>query len=189
MNIHYRQKASRGKTCRNEDNCKKPNCHWHHTQGCLRNGIKCRAGNDCNRNDCHFNHPYQITQYQQEQAHQIAVQQQQQIAYQQQQAMVYFQQQMVQQQMVQQQMVQPIIQQPVVQKNSKETQELGNKLHPLIQAVEPRLAGKITGMFLAGFNNGDYTKEEIEGWMTDNKLLFNKINEALAVLKDHQMRQ
>jgi len=205
MNIHKRQGATRGKTCRTGNNCYKPNCHWHHTQGWLRDGINCRAGNNCNRTDCHFNHPRDIAEYQQQLAQQFAVQQQQQMAYQQQLMMQMVQQQMIQQQMVQQQMIQqpivqqpmiqqpivqqPIVQQPVVQKLSKETQELGNKLHKSIQAVEPKLAGKITGMFLAGFDNGDYTKEEIEGWITDNKLLFNKINEALAVLKDYQMRQ
>jgi hypothetical protein len=189
MNIHKRQGATRGKTCRTGNNCHKPNCHWHHTQGWLRDGINCRAGNDCNRTDCHFNHQRDIAEYQQQLAQQFAVQQQQQMAYQQQLMMQMVQQQMIQQPIVQQPMIQqPIVQQPVVQKISKESQQFGDKLYPLIQAVEPRLAGKITGMLLEGIKIGNITKEEVEGWMTDNKLLLKKINEALAVLKDHQMR-
>ena len=180
MNIHNRQKASRGRTCRNEDNCKRPDCHWHHTGGWLRVGIKCREGNGCNNPNCHFNHSYQIAEYQQQQAHQFAIQQQQAMIYQQQMTMVYIQPQMVQR---------PIVQQPVVQKINEEIQELGNKLYPLIQVVNPRLAGKITGMFLEGINTGGYTKEEIEGWMIDNKLFMKKINEALNALKYHQMCQ
>ena len=188
MNIHKRQGATRGRTCRVGNNCNKPNCHWHHTQGWLRDGINCRTGNNCNRTDCHFNHQRDIAQYQQQLAQQTAVQQQQQMAYEQQQLMAYQQQlmmQMVQQQMIQQPIVQqPIVQQPIVQQPVElSKQELGNKLHPLIQAVEPRLAGKITGMLL----EMDNTKLLV--LLDDQKALMNKINEALCVLKDHQMKQ
>lgn len=158
MNIHQRQGATRHKTCRNENGCSNPVCHWHHTEGWLREGIQCRRGNGCSNQACHFNHPRDISAYQRQLAQQSVIQQQQQMAYQQQMMNQYVQ-------MAQQQMAQ---------------QSIGNRLYPKIQAMEPRLAGKITGMLLEIDN-----PEEL---LTDNKKLMDRINEALAVLKDHQAK-
>merc|ERR1719273_2755202 len=60
---------------------------------------------------------------------------------------------------------------------------IGERLFPKIQVVEPRLAGKITGMLLEMDNT------ELLVLLTEQRALMNKINEALAVLKDHQMKQ
>jgi len=60
---------------------------------------------------------------------------------------------------------------------------IGERLFPKIQAVEPRRAGKITGMLL------EMDDTELLVLLHDNNALFNKINEALAVLKDHQIKQ
>ena len=59
---------------------------------------------------------------------------------------------------------------------------LGEALFPKIQVVEPILAGKITGMLLEMDNT------EILTLLSENNALRNKINEALAVLKDHQQK-
>jgi len=60
---------------------------------------------------------------------------------------------------------------------------IGERLFPKIQVVEPRLAGKITGMLLEMDNT------ELLVLLSDQRALMNKINEALAVLKDHQQKQ
>merc|ERR1712244_124024 len=60
---------------------------------------------------------------------------------------------------------------------------IGERLFPKIQVVEPRLAGKITGMLLEMDNT------ELLVLLSEQRALMNKINEALAVLKDHQMKQ
>lgn len=60
---------------------------------------------------------------------------------------------------------------------------IGERLFPKIQVVEPRLAGKITGMLLEMDNT------ELLILLGDQRSLMNKINEALAVLKDHQQKQ
>ena len=60
---------------------------------------------------------------------------------------------------------------------------IGERLFPKIQVVEPRLAGKITGMLLEMDNT------ELLILLGDQQALMNKINEALAVLKDHQQKQ
>merc|ERR1712087_229313 len=60
---------------------------------------------------------------------------------------------------------------------------IGERLFPKIQVVEPRLAGKITGMLLEMDNT------ELLVLLTEQRALMNKINEALAVLKDHQQKQ
>merc|ERR1712087_688395 len=53
-----------------------------------------------------------------------------------------------------------------------------------IQAVHPRFAGKITGMLLEIDDNA-----ELLVLLSDQHALKNKIDEALAVLKDHQQKQ
>merc|ERR1712003_609722 len=60
---------------------------------------------------------------------------------------------------------------------------IGERLFPKIQVVEPRLAGKITGMLLEMDNT------ELLVLLSEQRALMNKINEALAVLKDHQQKQ
>jgi polyadenylate-binding protein len=60
---------------------------------------------------------------------------------------------------------------------------IGERLFPKIQVVEPRLAGKITGMLLEMDNT------ELLELLSNQRALMNKINEALAVLKDHQQKQ
>jgi len=60
---------------------------------------------------------------------------------------------------------------------------IGERLFPKIQAVEPRLAGKITGMLLEMDNT------ELLELLSDQRALMNKINEALAVLKDYLQKQ
>eukprot|EP00483_Globobulimina_turgida_P006198 UN06208 len=60
---------------------------------------------------------------------------------------------------------------------------IGERLFPKIQVVEPRLAGKITGMLLEMDNT------ELLVLLSEEKALMHKINEALAVLKDHQQRK
>merc|ERR1712130_1076998 len=65
-------------------------------------------------------------------------------------------------------------------KPAEKKRMIGERLVPKIQLVEPRLAGKITGMLLEMDNT------ELLVLLTEQKALMNKINEALAVLKDHQ---
>ena len=167
MNIHNRQGATRHKTCRNENGCSNPVCYWHHTEGYLREGIQCRDGDACANQACHFNHPRDISAYQRQLAQQSVIQQQQQMAYQQQMINQYVAQQM--------QMAQDV--------NPAEKKRLiGERLYPKIQVVEPRLAGKITGMLL-GMDNTD-----LFVLLKDDKALMEKINEALTVLKDHQAK-
>merc|ERR1711902_64879 len=60
---------------------------------------------------------------------------------------------------------------------------IGERLFPKIQVVEPRLAGKITGMLLEMDNT------ELLVLLSEQRALMNKINEALAVLKDRQQKQ
>eukprot|EP01083_Nonionella_stella_P069662 185839_1 len=60
---------------------------------------------------------------------------------------------------------------------------IAERLFAKIQVVEPCLAGKITGMLLEMDNT------ELLVLLTEQRALMNKINEALAVLKDHQQKQ
>eukprot|EP00485_Elphidium_margaritaceum_P003167 CAMPEP_0202687704 /NCGR_PEP_ID=MMETSP1385-20130828/3355_1 /ASSEMBLY_ACC=CAM_ASM_000861 /TAXON_ID=933848 /ORGANISM="Elphidium margaritaceum" /LENGTH=746 /DNA_ID=CAMNT_0049342543 /DNA_START=42 /DNA_END=2282 /DNA_ORIENTATION=+ len=60
---------------------------------------------------------------------------------------------------------------------------IGERLFPKIQVVEPRLAGKITGMLLEMDNT------ELLVLLSDPRALMNKINEALGVLRDQHKSQ
>merc|ERR1719326_2047123 len=62
---------------------------------------------------------------------------------------------------------------------TQQKQMIGEKIFPLIQAVEPRLAGKITGMLLEMDNT------ELLHLIESNDALMSKINEALTVLKQY----
>lgn len=59
-------------------------------------------------------------------------------------------------------------------------QMIGEKIFPLIQPIEPRLAGKITGMLL------EMEITELLHLIDDNDALKRKINDALAVLKQYR---
>lgn len=60
---------------------------------------------------------------------------------------------------------------------------IGERLFPKIQVVEPRLAGKITGMLL------EMEDTELLILLDNSQALMSKINEALTVLREHQQRQ
>ena len=62
-------------------------------------------------------------------------------------------------------------------------QMLGEALYPKVQAAEPALAGKITGMLLE-MENG-----EILNLLEDEESLKTKVNEALDVLKEWTEKQ
>jgi len=59
---------------------------------------------------------------------------------------------------------------------------IGERLFRKIQAVEPRLAGKITKKLL------DLDNTELLLLLSDQRALMNKISEALRVLSDHQQK-
>jgi len=59
---------------------------------------------------------------------------------------------------------------------------LGEKLYPIIQSVQPELAGKITGMLLEMENS------EILHMLEESTSLNSKVNEAVAVLQAHQQK-
>jgi len=63
----------------------------------------------------------------------------------------------------------------------QQKQEIGERLYPLVQRIEPKLAGKITGMLLEMD-----TTELMMLIESSDDLLISKVNEAVAVLKNHQ---
>lgn len=62
----------------------------------------------------------------------------------------------------------------------QQKQEMGERLYPLVQRIEPKLAGKITGMLLEMD-----TTELMMLLESGDDLLISKVNEAVNVLKKH----
>lgn len=62
-------------------------------------------------------------------------------------------------------------------KRAERKRLIGERLFPKIQVVEPRLAGKITAILLTMDNT------ELLVLLNDQRVLMNKINEALASLE------
>merc|ERR1712176_969446 len=62
---------------------------------------------------------------------------------------------------------------------SQRKQMIGERIFPLIQSREPKLAGKITGMLL------EMDNMELLHLLEDETALMAKINEALVVLNSH----
>ena len=62
---------------------------------------------------------------------------------------------------------------------------IGNRLYYKVQAVEPRLAGKITGMLL----DSKLDNTELLTLLSDGTALMNRINEACSLLKPSQWHQ
>jgi len=62
---------------------------------------------------------------------------------------------------------------------TQQKQMIGERIFPLVQSFEPRLAGKITGMLLEMDNT------ELLHLIEDQEALMQKVNEALAVLKQY----
>ncbi|XP_053704657.1 polyadenylate-binding protein 1-like [Synchiropus splendidus] len=62
-------------------------------------------------------------------------------------------------------------------------QLLGERLYPLIHALHPNLAGKITGMLL------EIDNSELLHMLEEQELLHAKVDEAIAVLQAHQAKE
>uniref|UniRef100_A0A4W5N1H9 Polyadenylate-binding protein n=1 Tax=Hucho hucho TaxID=62062 RepID=A0A4W5N1H9_9TELE len=65
----------------------------------------------------------------------------------------------------------------------EQKQMLGERLFPLIQAMHPSLAGKITGMLL------EIDNSELVHMLESNESLRSKVEEAVAVLQAHQAKK
>merc|ERR1719281_1721544 len=65
---------------------------------------------------------------------------------------------------------------------NEQKQMLGERLFPLIQAMHPELAGKITGMLL------EIDNSELVHMLEHNESLKGKVDEAVAVLQAHQSK-
>ncbi|XP_067268621.1 polyadenylate-binding protein 1-like [Pseudorasbora parva] len=65
----------------------------------------------------------------------------------------------------------------------EQKQLLGERLYPLIQALHPALAGKITGMLL------EIDNSELLHMLESPESLHSKIEEAVAVLQAHQAKE
>ena len=65
----------------------------------------------------------------------------------------------------------------------KQKQMLGERLFPLIQAMHPTLAGKITGMLL------EIDNSELLYMLESPESLRSKVDEAVAVLQAHQAKE
>merc|ERR1712154_501997 len=66
---------------------------------------------------------------------------------------------------------------------SQQKRLIGERLFAKIQSVEPRLAGKITGMLL------ELDNTELLTLLSEHSSLINKVNEALSVLKEYAQQQ
>lgn len=66
---------------------------------------------------------------------------------------------------------------------AEQKQMLGERLFPIIEAMYPQLAGKITGMLL------EIDNSELLHMLEHNDSLKNKVDEAVAVLQAHQAKQ
>ncbi|MEQ2290458.1 hypothetical protein AMECASPLE_003545, partial [Ameca splendens] len=62
-------------------------------------------------------------------------------------------------------------------------QLLGERLYPLIHALHPNLAGKITGMLL------EIDNSELLHMLESPESLNSKVEEAIAVLQAHQAKE
>ncbi|XP_043103303.1 polyadenylate-binding protein 1-like [Puntigrus tetrazona] len=65
----------------------------------------------------------------------------------------------------------------------EQKQLLGERLYPLIQALHPTLAGKITGMLL------EIDNSELLHMLESPESLHSKVDEAVAVLQAHQAKE
>jgi polyadenylate-binding protein len=65
----------------------------------------------------------------------------------------------------------------------EQKQMLGERLFPLIQAMYPELAGKITGMLL------EIDNSELVHMLEHQESLKGKVDEAVAVLQAHQTKE
>ncbi|XP_046896011.1 embryonic polyadenylate-binding protein-like isoform X3 [Hypomesus transpacificus] len=65
----------------------------------------------------------------------------------------------------------------------EQKQLLGERLYPLIHALHPKLAGKITGMLL------EIDNSELLHMLESSESLHSKVEEAVAVLQAHQAKE
>uniref|UniRef100_A0A673MZI5 PABC domain-containing protein n=1 Tax=Sinocyclocheilus rhinocerous TaxID=307959 RepID=A0A673MZI5_9TELE len=65
----------------------------------------------------------------------------------------------------------------------EQKQLLGERLYPLIQALHPTLAGKITGMLL------EIDNSELLHMLESPESLHSKVEEAVSVLQAHQAKE